>query len=198
MSTSQSSQPVIIQPTSMPENTTKPLPVGANNIYTAGIVEQQNQAKLQASLVGQKQNGGKKYRKSRRNQRGGATPVIGVQQAPSYDPNKAGTNANNEAITKLSVSAQNNAVFDNATTQGETAKLAAEQQAVYQGKTGGSRKLKKHRKSLKRGGSWPVWGCLSGGKKSKKNCKCKSKKHTKSCKHKKSKLPPFRQSLVRF
>ena len=65
---------------------------------------------------------------------------------------------------------QTNATFDNAKTPSETAALQSQQQALYSGKTGGS---------SKRGGSWPVWGCLSGGKKSRK-CRSRGRKGRKS------------------
>ena len=145
--------------------TQQPFPSGSNNIYTAGQLTQQNQAKLQTALA---QNGGKKSRYMR----GGATSVL-VTSFPSYTPNQAGANAANTQIASLALSTQNNATYDNVKTQTEVANIAASQS---QSKTGGS----------KRGGYWPVWSCLSGGKKSRKNkksCKCKRKKHRKTRRH---------------
>ena len=146
----------------------QPFPSGSNSIYTAGQITQQNQAKLQTSLA---QNGGVK--KSRK-MKGGTTSVL-VNSFPSYTPNQAGANAANTEIASLALSTQNNATYDNVNTQSEVAKIAASQS---QGKTGGS----------KRGGSWPVWSCLSGGKKSRKysrrkSCKCNRRKHKKTRKH---------------
>ena len=175
----------VVNTGAVPANTTKPLPPGANNIYSAGTITQQNQAQQQATLA---QNGGiRKKRKSRMRMRGGAAPVVVVTPAPSYAVDKSATNANNTDIAKLANSTQNNARFDNTTSQAQVAALSAEQDSVYKG-TGG-RKWSSSRKLGKKGGSWPIWGCLSGGKKSRryrKNCKCKSRKHIKTKRHRRT------------
>ena len=173
-----SSQPRIIQTDAVPPNIQKPFPAGSNNVYNAGIVSQNNQNKLQNTLA---QNGGK-MRKSRL--RGGATPVIGVQPAPSYAVDKDATNANNIAIAKLANNAQSQAALDSTVNgnQADAALISAKQQALYSGRGGSSSKKRRSSSKSKIGGSWPVWGCLSGGKKSRKhrkNCKCKRRKSRK-------------------
>ena len=180
-----STQDRVVQTGALPPNTTKPLPPGASNIYTAGMITQQNQAQQQATLA---QNGGiRKKRKSRMRMRGGAAPVVVVAPAPSYSPDPAATNANNTDIAKLANDAANRAAFDNTTSPSQVAEIAAQQQAVYNGK--GGKKWSSSRKLGKKGGSWPIWGCLSGGKKSRryrKNCKCKSRKHRKTKRHRRT------------
>jgi hypothetical protein len=176
-----SSQPRVVQTGALPPNTVTPFPAGSNNVYTAGVVTQTTQANLQNTLGGNNKTGGKKR------YRGGANPpVVTVPPAPSYDPNKGATIANNTQIAGLAVSAQNNAAFDKTVNgnPGDTAVIAAQQQATYNGTSvptkGGSKS--KSRKHLKKGGSWPVWGCLSGGKKSRKSRRSrrrKTRKHVK-------------------
>lgn len=186
-----STQDRVVQTGALPPNTTKPLPPGASNIYTAGMITQQNQAQQQATLA---QNGGIRKKRKSRYIKGGATgvassaaPAVVVAPAPSYSPDPAATNANNTDIAKLANDAANGAAFDNTTSQSQVAGIAAQQQAVYNG-TGG-KKWSSSRKLGKKGGSWPNWGCLSGGKKSrryKKNCKCKSRKHRKTKRHRRT------------
>ena len=167
MSTSQpSSNSVAPDPnTAMPQFTQKPIPGGS--IYTAGVVAQKTQAEQQSALVGSQKGGIKKYRLK------GGDATVAVPQPPSYAVDKSGTIANNKALTELAVGTQNNAAYDSASSPSDTAKIAAAQQAAIQGKTGGSKKRRvTHKKmSNKRGGSWPNWGCLSGGKKNKRNTK---------------------------
>ena len=42
----------VVNTGAVPANTTKPLPPGANNIYSAGTITQQNQAQQQATSGG--------------------------------------------------------------------------------------------------------------------------------------------------
>ena len=172
-----SSQQRVVQTGALPVATTKPLPPGANNIYTAGVITQNQQNAGQNALIGNKQLGGRKR------YRGGNPPVVSVVSAPSYAVNKTETNDINAQITGLAVSTQNNAVFDGTVgaSSGATAAIAAQQQATYNGTKGGSKS--KSRKYLKKGGSWHSamqWGCLSGGKKSKKSRRTRTKTRTKN------------------
>lgn len=171
-----SSQQRIIQTGAVPPNTTKPLEPGASNIYDSTIIKQNNQAQLQTALA---QNGGIRRAKKKRYMKGGNVPVVMVSSAPSFAVDKDATNANNIAIATIANNAKNNAALDTTTSQAQVAEIAAQQQAQYKG-TGGT-KIRK-----KRGGSYPVWGCLSGGKKTrkhKKNCMCKRIKHKKTKRH---------------
>ncbi|NBQ17995.1 hypothetical protein EBU24_06800 [bacterium] len=175
-----SSQPRVVQTNALPPNVIKPLPAGASNIYTAGIITQNQQNMLQNDLVGSKQSGGKqRYRGVNQRYRGGNPPVVQVPPAPSYAPNQAATNDINTQLAGLANSAKNNAVFDGTvgTGPGTTAALAAQQQAVYNGKGGFKSKSKS-----KKGGAWPVWGCLSGGKKSRKSRSSRRRKTRKQVK----------------
>jgi hypothetical protein len=176
----------VVKTDALPPNVMKPLPPGASDIYKAGMVTQRNEAALQQSLIGGIRRR-KKMKKSRRIRKlvkkGGANPVVLAPAAPSYDTNPQATNANNMALTGLAVSTQNNMAFDTAKNQSQVAAISAEQQAVYQGKGG------KKWGSNKKGGSFISWGCLSGGKKTrkhKKTCKCKTCK-CKTCRYKRRK-----------
>ena len=188
-----SSQQRVVQTGALPPNTVKPFPQGSNSVYTAGTVQQNNQNAAQNALVGNRQAGGKK-RKLRL--RGGAPaplspapsqpPVVQVAAAPSYAVNKTETNSINTQIAGLAVSTQNNAALDGTVNgnQADAALISAQQQAVYSGKGGSIRRRHRTSSNSKKGGSWPVWGCLSGGKKSRryKKCKCKRRKTRKHMK----------------
>jgi len=169
----------IIDNTALPLQKTNPFPPGARNIFEAGLITQKNEAQLQQSLVGNPLVGGiKRYKKMRKSReiKGGATPVIVAPSAPSFDTNPELTNNIFGGLSKLAIEAQNNAVFDETTSQLQVDRIAAEQQALFKG--GKKRKI-----SNKKGGSWPVWGCLSGGKKTRKhtkNNKCKKRKNKKT------------------
>jgi hypothetical protein len=128
--------------------------------------------------------GGKRYKS-----KGGASTMVAP---PLYNPVPDGgtsqTNANN--ITKSTVAMNVNSGFDACAGKGAgcTTGVEASQQQILNGGR------KKGRGSSKRGGSWPKWGCMSGGKKSRtgkksRKNKGKSKKtnktHNKSRKHKK-------------
>ena len=125
-------------------------------------------------------SGGKRYKS-----KGGASTMVAP---PLYNPVPDGgtsqTNANN--ITKSTVAMNVNSGFDACAGKGAgcTTGVEASQQQILNG----GRRRRKSRGSSKRGGSWPKWGCMSGGKKSRKH-KNKSKKTNKtlnkSRKHKK-------------
>jgi hypothetical protein len=176
-----SSQQNIVETGALPPNKIPPLTAGANNIFQSGMMAQQNQAELQNALIGGIKRR-KKMRKSRRIRKlvkkGGATPVVLAPAAPSYDTNPQATNANNIALTELAVSAQNNSAFDTAKNESQVAEISSKQQAVYQGK-GGNKWA-----SNKKGGSFIGWGCLSGGKKTRKH---KKSRKCKTCRYKRRK-----------
>lgn len=171
-----SQQPLIMQNPALEPATQKPFPAGANNINTAGIVAMNNAAKSQTALIG-----GIKRLHKMRNSKGGAAQVL-VTAAPSYAVNQTETNDANKQLAGLALSTQNNASFDNTVNgnQADVSIIAAKAQATYNGKGG------RRRSSTKKGGSFPRWGCFSGGKKSRrqrkytKSCKCKTRK---TCKH---------------
>jgi hypothetical protein len=138
-----------------------------------------NAAKSQTALIG----GIKRLNKMRK-LKGGAAQVL-VSPAPSYAVNQTETNDANKQLAGLALSTQNNASFDNTVNgnQADVSIIAAKSQATYNGKGG------RRRSSAKKGGSFPRWGCFSGGKKSRrqrskrrytKSCKCKTRK---TCKH---------------
>jgi hypothetical protein len=158
-------QQKIIQSDALPPNTIKPLEPGATSIFDSAIIKQNNQNNLQNKLGGRKQF------------KGGNPPVIQVSPSPSYALNKSETNAINAQITGLAVNNQNQMAYDKLANNGnasDTAKIASQQQLIYNGKGG-----------FKRGGSWPNWGCLSGGKKSRKNCKKRKRRKRRSRKYRK-------------
>ena len=147
------SNPKIIQSTAVPPQILSPMPVGATSINDAGIKIQQQQAQSQTALA---KTGG-----SKRKMRGGAVPLVQVPNPPSYSVNKGATQDSYTELTKVAQAQQTDATFDNAKTPADTAALQAQQQSLYSGTSKGG--------SKKRGGSWPVWGCLSGGKQSRKS-----------------------------
>jgi|688.fasta_scaffold08960_9 hypothetical protein len=164
----------IIQSNAMPEQVLTTMPPGSKGPMDAGVKMQQQQTASQMALIG-----GRKIRGSRRNcmskymskfMRGGATPVVQVPPVSAGAVNPQATQSNYTDLTQLAQMQSSQAAFDNAKTPEQTAGIAAQQQALYSGKTGGS---------SKRGGSWPVWGCLSGGKKSRK-CRSRGRKCRKS------------------
>ena len=162
----------VVQTGSMPPQKIPPMPVGATSPMNAGIIKQQQQINQQMALIGK--SGGS----TKRHLIGGtASPVVQV-------PPVTGGPQNVEAITQITGVAQKiqgDAVFDKSQNAGDTAIIASKQQALY--KTGGSK--------------CPIWGCLSGGKKSRRKgrkgrkgmrgrngCKCKKiKKGTKKHYH---------------
>jgi hypothetical protein len=168
----------IISSSAMPEQKLPPYPDGANSPMTAGIIAQQQNAELQNA---RNKIGGSKYRKTKHNKRkykGGATPVVQVPAVPSGTVNQGATNSNYKDITSLAQQQQTDMIFDSAQKPSDTALLSAKQQALYSGKTGGSKRnrmtyKRNHNKKQtnkrhvykRKGGSYPVWGCLSGGRK---------------------------------
>lgn len=144
----------IVQMDEVPKYTTSPFPAGSNSIYTAGIVQQNNQNNAQNALIGK--TGGKrnKYYK------GGNAPQVVVPSLPSYTPDKGSAMSTNVAITKLSIDSANNAKYDNTTSQSDVAKISAETNNTYYGKGGKTRKNRKNR-----------YKCICP------SSKCKSKKH---------------------
>lgn len=168
-----SSKSDTISPPGMPPMTTQPFPSGSNSVYTAGIVAQQNQAKLQtaASQLG----GIKRHRRNRKSYRSKGGASIVVPSPPSYDPNKGVSQDNLTNISALTASATQNATYDNTKNQADVSQIAAQNAQLYNTK-GGTNK----RTINKKGGSWSVWTCLSGGKKSIKHRKTKRRKHGKT------------------
>ena len=180
----------VVQTGALPQNTVNPLEAGASNVFQSASMKATNQNYLQNKLVNPSQSGGIKKNKMR--MRGGANgvasnsaPVVVVTGAPSYDTNPAQTNANNTQLTALANTVAAQRALDGTVggTQAQAAVISAKNEAIYNGGIkGGSSTKKKRRASKKKGGSWPKWGCLSGGKKSrkhKKSCKCKRRKSRK-------------------
>ena len=139
----------------IPIPTQKPFTPGANSPNSSAFLSQQNQNKLQNQL-----GAGRRKKKLR----GGAQNSIQVPAPPSYSPNPAATQNNFTQLTTATVNLQAQSAMDS---------------LAQPPKSGGSKS------SYKRGGYWPKWGCLSGGKKSnKKRNKRKTKKTRKSRKSK--------------
>ena len=113
--------------TAMPQFTQKPIPGGS--VYTAGVVAQKTSAEQQTALVGSQKGGIKKKKLV------GGEANVAVPIPPSYAVDKSATIANNQALTQLSVSTQNNAAFDTAKSQSQTDMIANQQQSAY--KSGG-------------------------------------------------------------
>ena len=154
----------VVQTNALPPNVVKPFPGGANNIFSAGIIAQQNNNLLQSNLT--KQNGGIKHRKLKTRKlktrkrikcrklktrkrikrrklnklKGGANPpVVVVPGAQSYTPNASATNSINAQITGLAISTNNNAVYDKTGSQGDVNAISTAQNRVYYGAKGGAR-----------------------------------------------------------
>uniref|UniRef100_A0A6C0KMA0 Uncharacterized protein n=1 Tax=viral metagenome TaxID=1070528 RepID=A0A6C0KMA0_9ZZZZ len=161
------------QSTAMPAQKFTPLPPGANSPMSAGIITQQNQAKNQMTLIG----AGLKRRI-----RGGGAQMVQVPPVPSGAPNSSLTGSNYKDLTQLAQNQQSQAVYDKAQNPDDTALI--QQQTL----SGGSL----------RGGYWPKWECLSGGRKSRnckklRNCKKKSKNSKKGKKSRKNRRTIRRQ-----
>lgn len=167
----------VVETGALPINTAKPLPPGASSIGKAVIINQTEANNLQNKLASQ--SGGIK----RRNMylKGGSAPVVVVKGAPSFDTNPGATNANNIKLAELANTAKANAAYDGTVGKGQSsvAVISNNNDKLYYGTKGGS---KKRKYSCKKGGSFVAWGCLSGGRKSRrcKKCKCKRRK---TCKH---------------
>ncbi len=158
----------IISSTAMPQQQIPAYPAGANSPKTAGIMLQQQQNLNQMALIG-KAGGSKvkrKHRKTMRKYKGGNPPVVKVPTVPAGAVNPQQTGNNYKQLTELSQQQAGQSVYDNTKTQSQVAGVAAQQQSLYSGKTGGSkrkRKIKTKKRKI-RGGNYPKWGCFSGGK----------------------------------
>ena len=148
----------IIQTRAMPPQKIMTInPPGASSIITAGFLNQQNQNKLQNQL-----GAGKKRRiKSR-----GGAAVVQVPPVSSSAPNPQLTGQNYTDLTKLASTSQSNAQYDNLAQNGGT---------------------KRNNSYYKRGGNWPKWACLSGGKKTKRSKSKRNKSKRNKSKRNKSK-----------
>jgi hypothetical protein len=168
--------PVILNNQALQPMKTPPI---QGSIGKTVIIEQNQQANLQNSLA---QTGGiRRYSKMNKSRfmKGGADAVIGVSPLPSYTPNQTEANNTNKDIAALAAGNMENARYDLAGSQAQVASMAAGNTQNSSVKTGGSRRKRRATLKSKKGGSWPAWGCLSGGKKSrrhKKNCMCKRRK----------------------
>ena len=166
------SQPNIISSSAMPQQQIPAYPAGANSPKTAGIILQQQQNSNQMALIGKaggsKVKRNRKCRKTMRKYKGGNPPVVKVPTVPAGTVNPQQTGNNYEELTKLSQLQAGQSVYDNTKTPSQVAGVAAQQQALYSGKTGGTKiKIKRKRKTKRRkirGGNYPKWGCFSGGK----------------------------------
>jgi hypothetical protein len=144
---------------------------GARGPMDNGVKMQQQQTDSQMALIGETKAGGKK-----RKMRGGEAPVapqVQVAAVPAGAVNPQATGENYKGLTQLAQQQQTNATFDNAKTPSETAALQSQQQSLYSGKGGSKKRMNKRmtKRMNKKGGSWPKWGCLSGGKQSRKSRK---------------------------
>jgi len=158
-----------IPATSMPPQPIKPLEAGATSPMQSAQIQQQQQVAKQMALIGK---GGAKRRNDKRRKtrklRGGANGGVGNNAQIAVPPVQPGAvNSEQTArqyadLTALASKQQSQAVYDS----GNTATVAAKQQ--------GGKKLK-GRQRLK-GGMWPIWGCLSGGKRTRRQ----NKKHKKN------------------
>lgn len=151
----------IIQPGAMPAQTAKPLPAGATSPMNAGYIKSQQQAAQQTALIGTGKTGG-----SGKRIRGGAASIL-VPAVPAGTVDGESTQANYTKITTLAQTGSANSVYDNASSQAQTAQIAANQNQIYKGG--------------KKGGSHVKWGCMSGGKTKRKYKKKKysKKRHNK-------------------
>jgi hypothetical protein len=143
------SNPTIIQSTAMPVQTIMPLAPGATSPMQSVQMNQQQQLNQQMALIG---NGGGRTRFSKRRKsrklRGGTTGVANNTQilVPSVQPgavNSGQTAEQYAALTALASRQQSEAVYDTKNLKG-------------------GKRLKCNKRM--KGGMWPVWGCLSGGR----------------------------------
>jgi hypothetical protein len=103
-------------------------------------------------------------KKRRRKSRGGA--AVQVPPVSSSAPNPQLTGQNYTDLTKLASTSQSNAQYDNLAQNGGT---------------------KRNNSYYKRGGNWPKWACLSGGKKTKRSKSKRNKSKRNKSKRNKSK-----------
>ena len=176
------------------EQVLQPMLPGARGPMDNGVKMQQQQTDNQMALIGETKAGGSKHKK--RKMRGGEAPVapvapqVPVAAVPAGAVNPQATGENYKGLTQLAQQQQTNATFDNAKTPSETAALQSQQQALYSGKGGSKKRMTKRmtkrmnkrmtKRMIKKGGSWPKWGCLSGGKQSKSRSSRKSRKNRRS------------------
>lgn len=154
-----------VQPTAIPKQEVAPLAPGAISPGQSAYINSQQQLATQRALTGK--TGGKR-------RRGGAAVIVVPNPPPG--PTAASSQANYTGLTALAQQQQQQATFDSAKTPAQTAALQAQNNQMYKG---GSRRYSRRR--YKMGGSWPKWGCLSGGKTRRyKNQRNKSKKNKKS------------------
>ena len=173
----------IIPSTAMPPQPIQPLAAGATSPMQSAQIQQQQQINKQMALIGK---GGAKRRKSRKLRggklRGGSNGVANNSQILVPPLQTGAVNHEQTAgqyadLTALASKQQSQAVYDS----GNTAAIAASQQ--------GGKRLKGE-KRLK-GGMWPVWGCLSGGKQTRRrsrrikrsSSKRKYKRNTRNKRH---------------
>lgn len=181
----------VVTTNALPPNNVKTLPPGATGIGSAVIIQSNMDNNSQNNLING-QNGG--IRRRKRRMRGGAfgvadnaAPVVVVPAAPSYDTNPQVTNQLNTQLAGLANTVAVQGSLDGTVNQSQdkVTPITAAQQETYYG-TGGSSK-KKRKSYNKKGGTVPIWGCFSGGKKSrrhKKSCKCKRRKtHKRTRRH---------------
>jgi hypothetical protein len=152
----------MIQSSAMPPQSKNTLQPGATSPMNSAYIASQQQTKAQMSLIG--------------SSKGGA-PTVQVPPVSSTSPNPGQTSDNYKALTQLAQTQQTQSAFDNAKTPQQTAAIQQQQQALY--KSGGSK-----RRRSKRGGSWPKWECLSGGRKTKRKVRKTKRKGRKSRKSK--------------
>jgi hypothetical protein len=159
----------LIPATAMPPQTVPPLQPGSTSVGNSAYKTSQLQTQQQMALLGKTVGGFRCKRKAR----GGAAPQIVVPPPPVNAPNPSMTSSNYKDLTQLAATQQQQASYDTAKTPTDTLKIENANNSLYSG-TGGSKK----------GGYYPKWGCLSGGKKRSKTRKTKSLKKNKKCKTK--------------
>ena len=157
-----------IQANAVPKQEVQPLAPGAISPGQSAYMNSQQQLATQRALTGK--TGGKTRLKRRR---GGAAAI--VVPTPPPGPTATASQANYTGLTVVAQQQQQQATFDSAKTPAQTAALQAQNNEMYKG---GSRRYS--RRYYKRGGSWPKWGCLSGGKTRRYNKSNKGKKSKKS------------------
>lgn len=175
----------VVTTNALPSDKVEPLQAGASNVFQSAAMKSTNANVSQNTLInGSKgQNGGIKKQLRGGNSNSNSAPVVVVQSATSYDPNQSATNANNTEIAILANNAKAGAALDiPGGSPAESAAITARQQNIYYGKGGSKRRRKYSYKFLKKGGSIPMWGCFSGGKKSRRHSKkCRYNKKRKTC-----------------
>jgi hypothetical protein len=144
----------IVQASAMPKQELAPLQPGANSPGQSAAMLQQQQINKQMALTGK--TGGKRVKTGSFHLKGGVPPNVEVPNPPPGSVNPQQTQGNYTQLTALAQQQQQQSTYDNAKTPAETAALQSQNNKVYNS-TGG-------RASSKKGGYWPKWGCLSGGK----------------------------------